>query len=155
MTTKQEVNLILHVLTGLIGIIAFYPVWTGLLRERLTPKSLKLGSFLGLVFLVISWLTAGSYYTTYYGQAVKAAVVAGKYPWAHKVLMEAKEHVFLFLPFLAAALFFSIWAFGDRLEREPGAKKSLAALTGLLVILGIIVTLAGVVVSGAVRVKGI
>ena len=65
--------------------------------------------------------------------------------------MESKEHVFLFLPFLYLVLAIVISGFSDRLTAQPDLKKQLALLAAINAILGIIITLSGVVISGAVR----
>jgi hypothetical protein len=39
-----------------------------------------------------------------YGSQVKPIILAGLHPWVHKVVMEAKEHIFIFLPIIAFAL---------------------------------------------------
>jgi hypothetical protein len=41
---------------------------------------------------------------TVYGSQVKPIILAGLHPWVHKVVMEAKEHIFIFLPIIAFAL---------------------------------------------------
>lgn len=151
MTAIFKFLLVFHVITGVLGVAAFYAVWLSFLRRKFAAKSLRRRSFAGLALLVLSWLSGGYYYATYYGQAVRAVIKGGKYPWAHTVFMEAKEHIFLFLPFLALAAAVIIAKFGDGLESRPMLQKSLAALCGVLVLLGTIVTLSGAVISGAVR----
>ena len=78
-------------------------------------------------------------------------IKAGPYPWAHTVFMEAKEHIFLFLPFLAVVVTLLVWQSAPELSTRPDLKRALTWLTGVLTGLGIIITLAGAVVSGAVR----
>ena len=56
---------------------------------------------LGLVFLFGAWFAGGYYYVEFYGAQVKPYIKEGPFPWAHGVVMETKEHVFLFLPLLA------------------------------------------------------
>ena len=36
---------------------------------------------------IISWISGAYYYVLYYGTAVKPVIVAGDYPWAHKIIM--------------------------------------------------------------------
>ncbi len=152
MSTLVQTSLVVHVLLGVAGIMAVYTVWTGLARKQTVARSLRTGSLWGFVLLLLSWLSGGYYYLTYYGTAVRGVIKAGKYAWAHTIFMEAKEHVFLFLPFLAAVLFFSVWFLGPKIEGEQSSiRRPLAVLAGLIVVIGVIVTLSGVVISGAVR----
>ncbi len=140
-----------HVVFGVLGIAAFYAVLLQLLKQKRSIRFLKISSISGVILLVLSWLTGGYYYATYYGKAVRAVIKAGKYSWAHTVFMEAKEHIFLFLPFLAVVVAIVLHTQAYRLETDARLKKQLTWLTGILVVLGIIITLAGAIISGAVR----
>ena len=151
MTSLLKFLLASHVVWGLLGVAAFYAVWMGLLRETSPVKFLKASAIWGVIFLVLSWATGGYYYATYYGAAVRSVIRAGQYSWAHSVFMEAKEHVFLFLPFLGIVLAVTLVALGERIDQKPVLKKELAILAGVLSVLGIFITLAGAVISGAVR----
>jgi glycopeptide antibiotics resistance protein len=64
-------------------------------------KRAKLVALIGVVFLFLSWFTGGYYYVNIYGNNVKPLIKEGPFPWAHSIVTETKEHVFLFLPFLA------------------------------------------------------
>src|SRR3989344_1791751 len=152
MTSLLQILLIAHIIFGLLGVVGFYAVWMVLLKRNPTPKFLKLSSLWGLILLVLSWLTGGYYYATFYGASVKPIVKASAYPWAHNLFMEAKEHVFLFMPFLAAVLTLVIWLQHEKLNVEAGGlKKSLVSVAGITTIIGFIVTFAGIIISGAVR----
>lgn len=143
--------LIIHVISGILGVIALYAVLISLIKSALNLEWLRQASLWGVVLLILSWLTGGYYYATYYGAKVKPVIVKGSYPWAHTVFMEAKEHIFLFLPFLSLAIFLALWLLGERLEINANLKRALIFLTGLATSLGVIVTLFGVIISGAVR----
>ena len=65
--------------------------------------------------------------------------------------MEAKEHVFLFLPFLAATLFVAILVLDERIETEASLKRALGWLAGIIVVLGTFAAISGIIISGAVR----
>ena len=151
MTNTLKFLLSAHVVLGILGLACFAAVGLWLLKRELNLSSLKKASLWGLILLVASWLTGGYYYATYYGKAVKSVIKAGPYPWAHAVFMEAKEHIFLFLPFLGIVIGVLLWSRGEALAGPSSLKKQLSILTGITVGLGIFVTLAGAVVSGAVR----
>ena len=112
--------LVAHIILGLIGIGAFYAVWMGLLKKVPKLAFLFWASLLGFLSFIASWLTGGYYYVEYYGGAVKPIIKAGEYPWAHLVVMEAKDVIFLFLPILGFCLLYGLGV--ERLVLRPGAR---------------------------------
>lgn len=138
-----------HVMLGLIGVAFLVVVLVGLLRKNINIKLLKISSLLSLLSFLGSWFLGGYYYVTYYGKAVKPTIKAGDYRWAHSVIMETKEHVFLFIPFLVAISFLVILLEGDRLNIDSKLKKALILVVASAVVLGVLIMLAGVVISGA------
>lgn len=151
MSELQKINLILHVLLGVMSVAATYAVWIGLLRREPAWLRLRSWSLIGFASTVLTWLTGGHYYVTYYGAKVKPVITAGAYAWAHTVFTEAKEHLFLFLPFLTLVIMLSVWLVSDQAADSPVLKQALVWLVGVTTALGIIVTLSGVLISGAVR----
>lgn len=151
MNTLFTTLLATHVILGVVGVIAYGGVWMNMLKQKLPLRFLKRASALGLVSFLASWLTGGYYYAIYYGKMVKPIIIKGQYPWGHAFFMEAKEHVFLFLPFLATALFVAILVLGERIETEASLKRALGWLAGIIVVLGIFAALSGIIISGAVR----
>ena len=150
MTSTLAQLLIGHVALGLLGITLFVMVTVSLMRNPLRIGLIKWSAFLGFIAFVASWVTGGYYYATYYGKAVKPVIKAGAYPWAHNFVMEAKEHVFLVLPFLAATVWLVLWLLGGSLETAPGLKRAALLLSWTIVVLGVAITLSGMVISGAV-----
>lgn len=151
MSTLFKTLLAIHVVLGVVGVIACAGVWMNLLKQKLPVRFLKWSSAVGLVSFIASWVIGGYYYAIYYGKAVKPIIQKGQYAWGHSFFMEAKEHVFLFLPFLAAALFVTILVLGERIETEAPLKRALGWLAGIIVILGALAALSGIIISGAVR----
>lgn len=145
--------LVSHVVLGLAAIAFFIAVLVSLMRSRLNLALLKVNSLFGLLALIGSWLAGGYYYSVYYGKAVKPIIKSGPFPWIHSLLMETKEHIFLFLPFLAVILVLAIWLISlkDSLQEGLRFKTNIARLTLVIVILGILITLAGAAISGAVN----
>ncbi|MBI2463279.1 MAG: hypothetical protein HYV65_03555 [Candidatus Spechtbacteria bacterium] len=143
--------LIDHVLYGLLAIACFYVAWLWVLKQKPPVSSLRKVTFAGFILFVLSWLAGGDYYLHYYGQFVKPVIKAGQYSWAHTVGMETKEHIFLFLPFLALSVFATIWFAGERLETNPALKRALTYVTGLVMVLGTAIAVIGMIISGAVR----
>lgn len=151
MTVLLKFLLATHVVTGLLAVIVSYATLLGLLKKELPLRALKRNSVSAVIFYLLSWIAGGYYYWDYYGAAVRDGIKGGAYPWAHTIIMEGKEHVFLFLPFLALAIALTIWGYGDRLSVMPALKKELTVLASVAAILGIIITLSGTLISGAVR----
>lgn len=144
-------NLIAHILLGLIGVIAFYAVWMILLKEKSALKWPKILTFVGTLSFFSSWVTGGYYYVKFYGKAVKPVILEGEYPWAHTIITESKEHIFLLLPFLSLAVFLTLLLLEDKIQNDLKLKKWTAYISGLIFILGALIAFAGVAISSAVR----
>ncbi len=141
--------LVVHVISGVIGIFLFGGVTLNALKQKPSVKILKWFSFLGFLSLMISWtISGGYYYVTYYGKAVKPIIQASNTPWIHSVIMESKEHIFLFLPFLALLATLIFWLYGESLAEKPKLKSAVVVVSLLITIIGIAVILAGISISG-------
>lgn len=151
MTPSLTLALLLHIMFGIVAVIGAYGAWMSLLRKESRIGSLKIFSALSFFSFMLSWLAGGYYYLVYYGANVKPLIIKGKYSWAHTVIMEAKEHIFIFLPFLALILLCGIIVFGDTVNSDPRLKRPLVVIAGIITVLGIAITLSGMAISGAVR----
>jgi len=140
-----------HVILGLVGVMAIYVVWMGLLRKKLNISFLKWTSIVSLVSFVASWLSGGYYYVLHYGGFVKPVIKAGDYAWAHSFVTETKEHVFLILPFLVAVVLVGLFIGEDDIKKNDGLRKGIVYTAGLATIIGVLITLGGIIISGAVR----
>lgn len=145
--------LVWHVLLGTAAIVSHAGLAVLLKGKELNIRVLKIYSLLGFFGFVGSWIFGGYYYSSYYGIAVKPGIVEGTTPWIHKILMESKEHVFLFLPFLAFVVLVLVNFFPKELARNQKLKNILVLLCVLIVTLGIVITLSGVAISGSVTRK--
>ena len=97
---------LLHSVSG--GLAALALVWIIIEMLYPTDRSLaraRIASYL-TAFLITAgcWIAGGYNYLTVYGSQVKPVIMAGPHPWAHEVVMEAKEHIFVFLPIIAFTL---------------------------------------------------
>jgi hypothetical protein len=144
--------LIVHVLAGVIGVFLFGAVALELLKNKPSLRLLRWFSLFGfLLFAGVLWPSAGYYYVTYYGKAVKPIIKAGSTPWIHTVIMETKEHIFLFLPFAALAITLLLYFLGDKIEQDQNMRRTAFTLTSIIFILGVIITLMGILISGAAK----
>lgn len=151
MTTMTQIWLILHVFFGLAGTLFYGAAWLGIERRDIITGKLHHYTLNGLLSIILAWITGSLYYTGFYGTMVKPVILAGKYPWAHQFVTELKEHIFLFMPFLALAATLTVWLMGERLHNHPKLKGNTAMLVGVVVTIGSLMALMGVVISGAVR----
>jgi len=152
MTTSLSIFLAVHVLIGVLGVFLFGGVSLGLLKKKISVKTLKVFSIGGLISYLTAWVTGGHYYVVHYGSKVKPIIKAGDMPWVHSIVMEAKEHVFLFLPFLALVVVVSIWTLGSSLDEMPKFKRAVMLVSLMAFIIGILMALAGIVISGTATV---
>ncbi|OGG54627.1 hypothetical protein A3D62_00610 [Candidatus Kaiserbacteria bacterium RIFCSPHIGHO2_02_FULL_49_11] len=148
MTPLLATLLITHVIAGIIAISMLYVLSIHLLKR--TPNFVflsRIGWTAALLFW-LSWATSAYYYVTYYGKAVKPRILEGTYPAGHIFFMEAKEHVFLVLPFAVLSLAVAL----SMLRRTPDEKLKRAAqmLAFVCLVIGTFTAAAGIIVSGSV-----
>jgi hypothetical protein len=111
----------------------------------------KLAAGLGVVFLFSAWLAGGFYYVEFYGSGVKPLIKAGPFPWAHKVVMETKEHVFLFLPFLGLLAYGLMQRLGSQMTQDRGARVAAMYATGSVAVIAASMAFFGFLVSSGFR----
>lgn len=141
--------LTLHVVLGISATIAFGYAWMNLNNPDYKILNVKILSILGTLALFASWITGGYYYLYYYGASIKPKILAGSQPWGHKLIMEAKEHIFLIIPVTAIAALLSIFLLQDKFQADPQIKKSVSALLTISTILGVLMIVMGFIISGA------
>ncbi len=143
----------LHATLGELGVFAFLWMFVELLNpDEQRLRRAKIASFFGVIFLVASWLTGGYYYVVHYGEHIKPVIKEGPAPWAHGIVMEAKEHIFLFLPFLAIVIYAIVHSIGGLLIKDRALRKSVLTLVALTVLIGLGMALMGYTVSTGFRV---
>ncbi len=142
----------LHAFLGELGLASFLWVFIETLNpQKQRVKRAKIAALLGTIFLFASWFIGGYYYTTDYGTNVKPLIKEGPQPWAHGVFMEAKEHIFLFLPFLSFLTFSLIKQYENNLEKNKKIKKSILWLCTLIIIIGALMAFMGYLISTGAR----
>ena len=151
MTQTLQTLLSIHVLIGVTGIIASYTVVIWLFKRNIPLGALKVTSLLAFVAYITAWITGGYYYVVHYGDAVKPIIKAGPNPWVHSVIMEVKEHIFLFLPVLSFVVLLVIWLNGDRLQENKSLRNALALVALITFLIALSMALAGIVISGNAR----
>ncbi|MFQ5977312.1 MAG: hypothetical protein ACE5OZ_04165 [Candidatus Heimdallarchaeota archaeon] len=153
---EVDVLIEIHALAGILSIFAFFLI----IIEFLTPtenaiKKIKIFSLLGTFLIFVSWVVGGYYYVTYYGDDVKPAIKESSEPWIHSVGMETKEHIFLFLPFLAILVTSLIFNYDINLLKNEQAKNSVLMLCTLIILLDLTVAGMGFLISAGARAAGV
>ncbi|MBI2096914.1 MAG: hypothetical protein HYT40_02040, partial [Candidatus Sungbacteria bacterium] len=87
----------LHLGFAIIGIDAFLWLLGKLKGGGGSQKSRIVTAAVGVLAFIASWLAGGYYYVVYYGTLVKPVIKSGAASWAHNIIMETKEHIFLFV----------------------------------------------------------
>lgn len=139
----------LHIVLGLTATALFGYVWLKLRAEEYNGKIIKISSFLGVASLLASWITGGYYYLYFYGTKVKPLVLAGSTPWAHQLIMEAKEHIFLIMPFLGIVLFAAVFGLEEQIKIDSKLKKLLIILSLITAGIGVLMAVMGFIISGS------
>lgn len=142
----------LHAALGEVGALLF--LWV--LIELLNPsesrlRRARLAAALGTLFLIGAWFVGGFYYVTEYGAIVKPVIKSGPLPWAHSVITETKEHVFLFLPFLAALTFGLLSRYKSEFTQNRNLRVAVVLLAGLIVLMAFTMAGMGFIISSGFR----
>ncbi|MBI2415629.1 MAG: hypothetical protein HYV33_03145 [Candidatus Kerfeldbacteria bacterium] len=98
-----------HAALGEVGAVAL--IWAIVELLRTTDQNKRratIAAGIAAAALIASWVFGGWYYVNEYGSTIKPIIKAGPLPWTHSIVMEVKEHLFLFLPFLAVLVAASI-----------------------------------------------
>ncbi|MSS74130.1 hypothetical protein EXS72_00615 [Candidatus Pacearchaeota archaeon] len=113
----------------------------------------KIAAFLGVILFFASWIIGGYYYLTDYGSIIKPIIKFGTQPWIHGVFMEAKEHIFLFLPFISILVYSLISGFQSSLGKNKNipVQKSILILSLLILLIGFLMGLLGYLISSGYR----
>jgi len=142
----------IHAICAELGLFAF--LWV--LVEILNPTDRRIAraqaaALFGLAFLFFAWLVGGFYYVEVYGLHIKPIIKASDASWVHSIVMEVKEHVFLFLPILAALVTALLYKHEEELNTNRDARLSIVLLSGLIFLLGFAIAGMGALVSSGYR----
>ena len=140
----------IHLGFGIIGIDAF--LWlVGILKgDGGSQKSMVITAIIGTISFVVSWIAGGYYYVVYYGTLVKPVIKSGVAPWVHNIVMETKEHIFLFIIPLAMTVLFITFLNKDEMDRL-NLRRIALWLSLAIAVIGLLVGAMGFMVSAAAR----
>jgi hypothetical protein len=141
-----------HAILAEIGLFAF--LWV--LVELLNPtesriERAKIAAGIGAVCLLTAWLAGGFYYVEVYGSSIKPVIKASEAKWVHSIVMEVKEHVFLFLPVLALLIVALLHKIDKEIIKNKDARVSIILLAGLVFLLGFSIAGMGAIISSGIR----
>ncbi len=140
--------LALHILFGVAG--TFLAAIA--LHFRLLNDGKKVNQFAFYEFLssMLALVTAGVYYIIFY-QPDKAIIINGKFPLAHELFMEVKEHVFIMFFLLSLYLQFRFWF--TETEKDISFIKESKTVLILIIFLGVFMSVMGILVNIGFRVN--
>ncbi|RMD67921.1 hypothetical protein D6817_00170 [Candidatus Pacearchaeota archaeon] len=144
----------IHAFLGELGIAAFIWVFVEMLKPtRRRLKRAQIAASLGIACFLLSWIFGGIFYVNTYTPHEKPLVKAGPKPWAHSIVMETKEHVFLLLPLLS---FFALMLLKKGEAHVDGKRKdelrrAVLLISVVIVLLAGLIALSGYIISDAVR----
>lgn len=139
-----------HLGFAITGIDAFLSLCGKFKDNGGSHKSRIITALVGIVAFIASWLVGGFYYLAYYGTLVKPVIKSGVAPWAHNIVMETKEHIFLFLVPMAITAFFIALLEKEDLERLD-LRRPAFLLCAAIAVLGLLIGAMGFIISSAAR----
>ena len=147
-----KILVLMHSISG--GLTALALVWIILEMLYLTEGGVlraRIASYTA-AFLVTAgcWVVGGYNYLTDYGSQVKPIILAGPEPWVHSIVMEVKEHIFIFLPIIVFALSLTLAVIDkDALLKDPKARRAIAITASLALFMVLLMFLMGAIISNA------
>ena len=144
--------ILIHAIAAEVGLFAF--LW--IVVELLNPSDVrinraKIAAVIGVVCLLTAWVLGGFYYVEVYGEVVKPVIKASDAKWVHGIVMEVKEHVFLFLPILSASVAALLFRFDKDLLTRTDARVSIISLSVLIFLLGFAIAGMGALIGAGYR----
>ncbi len=144
--------ILIHAICAEIGLFAF--LWV--LVEMLNPSETRIAraqvaALTGFAFLFFAWLVGGFYYVEVYGLHVKPLIKASDASWVHSIVMEVKEHIFLFLPILATLTAALLYKYDLELINNRDVRVSIVLLAGVIFLLGFTIAGMGAIISSGYR----
>jgi hypothetical protein len=143
---------LLHAGLGDLGALCFLWVVVELINAKEEGlKRARAVSLTGLILISASWIVGGYYYVTTYGKAVKPVIVGSAYAWAHGIIMEAKEHIFLFIPLMAAVVVIGLFMTRSFKDIASKGRTRLGMLSALVFLTGFSMAMMGFLIAVGAR----
>jgi hypothetical protein len=148
-----KVLLLIHAMLGDLGGVSFVWVLVEIINKKnsMGLKRARAVSMIGFVFLVLAWISGGYYYLTYYGSKVKPVIKASELKWAHGIVMEVKEHIFLLIPLLALLVVIILKSITKWEDLDKKSTFLLGTVTTFIFLLSILMAGMGAMIAISAR----
>jgi hypothetical protein len=144
--------ILLHAGLGDLGSLCFLWVLAEIINGKEEGlRRARIVSVAGLILLFLSWIVGGYYYVVTYGKIVKPIILGSAYSWAHGIVMETKEHVFLFIPLMAVVVVIALFSSKSFREMATKGRTAVGALSALVFLSSLSMALMGFLISAAAR----
>ncbi|MCP8308840.1 MAG: hypothetical protein H3Z54_09140 [archaeon] len=119
-----------------------------------TQKRVNRAALVSLLGLTLAWLVyiIGGYYYVVGYPPVRDVIKVSAWDWAHKIFMEAKEHIFLFGPYLMTTIAVALNFNRERLLTDNRSRRAIIVLSFIIVIGSATMLFMGVIISTGYRV---
>ncbi len=142
-TLAASAHVFTAVLTMIFSVLMFgESMWGG------SAKRLRIYGIGIIIFSALTYVLSGWWYVLYYG-ADKSIITSGEMAWAHTLVMETKEHIFISgFWFSIVVGLFGYFASEEQLN-NPYFKKTMALLS-IFLILGVLLLegMGGIIIAG-------
>lgn len=149
MPNLNELVLMIHVGFGMLCIVTSVWVFVDALNAsdanqvRIRAMSFAVAAFMWLAYLV------GGYWYVFHYATDKAFILRGPWPFAHKFLMETKEHV---APMLLLLTTFLPIAASDNLASNKAARSVVLYVAALIILVGMALDGSGAMIGMGAKV---
>ncbi|OGE83490.1 MAG: hypothetical protein A3B10_03685 [Candidatus Doudnabacteria bacterium RIFCSPLOWO2_01_FULL_44_21] len=140
----------LHLGFAILGIDFLLWLLGELVANAKNQRRMRWVAWGAVISFAFSWLIGGYYYVKFYGSIVKPVILGSVAPWAHQVVMESKEHIFLFILPLSVTILLLTMLTGQEFN-DAGLKRAVKKLTAITALLALLIGLMGFVISAAAR----
>jgi len=148
--SASDVILLAHAGFGVTGCLA--ALWVFLEALNAQPGNagrIRAAALVTAVSMAAAWICGGYWYVHFY-PAEKALILQGPWPFAHNLVMETKEHLFLITGMLAFLLPVTT---REKLFSNAAARKLVLSVAALIVVTGLAVEGAGAVIEHGAKVS--
>lgn len=145
----KDLLLLVHPVFGAFSMFAAIWLFVEVMNVSDANRSrMRVASLSVAVFMFLTWIASGYWYVLYYA-ADKAVILAGPWPFAHKIIMETKEHVFFITLILSMLL--PIVVFTQNLLANRSARILVLWIIALIVLSSLAIEAGGSLIAMAVK----
>lgn len=145
----RDLSLLVHVVFAVFSMFCAIWLFVEVLNANYANRArTRLASVLVAVFMLLTWVTSGYWYVVYYA-ADKAIILAGPWAFAHKIIMETKEHVFFIT--LVLSLLLPIVVYTQNLLANRSARILILWIAALIVLSSLALEAGGSLVALGVK----